>query len=84
MSLSVGDLFGTYNELKDRIADFQRVNYCKLVHRDSRTLEGAKTRVPKVVARAKPELKYYSITLKCSLGRKKHKGESSGARPRQR
>jgi len=84
MSLSVGDLFEIYNELKDRIADFQRANYCELVHRDSWTLEGAKTRVPKVVERAKPELRYYSITLKCSLGGKKHKGESSGTRPCQR
>ena len=84
MSLCVGDSFETYSELQTCIDEFEHANYWELVHRDSRTLTGAKTHAPKVVAKAKPELKYYSINLVCSFGGKKYKGEGSGARPRQR
>ena len=84
MSLSIGDSFDSYSELKDRVREFERANHTQLVHRDSRTLTAAKKWVPKVVERAKPELLYYSIHLTCVFGGKKYKQESTGVRPRQR
>ena len=38
MSLSVGDSFDSYSELKDCIREFECANHTQLVHRDSRTL----------------------------------------------
>ena len=84
MSLSVGDSFDSYSELKNRVREFERVNHTQLVHRDSRTLNAAKKRAPKVVERAKPELLYYSIHLTCVFGGKKYKQESKGVRRRQK
>ena len=84
MSLSVGDSFDSYSELKDCIREFECANHTQLVHRDSRTLTAARKRAPKVVERAKPELVYYSIHLTCMFGGKKYKSESMGVRPRQR
>ena len=50
MSLSIGDSFDSYSELKDRrVREFERANHTQLVHRDSRTLIAAKKRAPKVV-----------------------------------
>ena len=82
--LSVGDSFDSYNEFKGRVREFELANHTQLVHRDSRTLNGAKKWAPKVVERAKPDLLYYSIHLTCVFGGKKYKQESSGIRPRQR
>ena len=85
MSLSVGDSFDSYSELKDLpTREFECANHTQLVHRDSRTLTAARKRAPKVVERAKPELVYYSIHLTCMFGGKKYKNESTGVRPRQR
>ena len=38
MSLSIGDSFDSYSELKDRVREFERANHTQLVYRDSRTL----------------------------------------------
>ena len=84
MSLSVGDSFDSYSELKDCIREFECANHTQLVHRDSRTLTAARKRAPKVVERAKPELVYCSIHLTCMFGGKKYKNESTGVRPSQR
>ena len=84
MSLSVGNSFDSYSELKDCISEFECANHTQLVHRDSRTLTAARKRAPKVVERAKPELVYYSIHLTCMFGEKKYKNKSTGVRPHQR
>ena len=71
--LSVGDSFDSYNEFKDCVREFELANHTQLVHRDSRTLNAAKKRAPKVVEQAKPDLLYYSIHLTCVFGGKKIK-----------
>ena len=62
---------------------FENTNFIQLGHRDSRTLEAAKKRVPKRVEGANKELKYYSIHLTCVFGGKKYKNKSSGKRTNQ-
>ena len=48
-----------------------KLNFVQLGHRDSRTLEAARKRVPVRVDGANNELKYYSIHLTCVFGDKK-------------
>ena len=63
---------------------YERSNSVQLGHRDSRTLEAARKRVPIRVDGANNELKYYSIHLTCVFGDKKYKNKSTGKRVHQR
>ena len=79
----VGDSFTSYKHLQEKIEMFENTNSIQLGHRDSRTLEAARKRVPKRVEGANKELKYYSIHLTCVFGGKKYKNKSSGKRTNQ-
>ncbi|XP_065905426.1 uncharacterized protein [Dysidea avara] len=84
VSFEVGDTFSSYKDLKNRVEEFEKINFVQLAHRDSGTLAAAAKRAPKVVEKANKELVYYSIVLTCVLGGKKHKCEGSGVRPTQK
>ena len=84
ISFNVGDTFSSYQEFKGRVEEFEKLNFVQFTHRDSRTLEAAAKRAPKVVEKANKELVYYNIMLTCVLGGKKHKSEASGVRPNQK
>ena len=77
-TFKIGEGFSSYEELCDRIRAYEEENSVQLHHRDSRTLDSAKNRVPKKVKGAKEELKYESIQLVCSFGVKPYKSKSSG------
>ena len=47
---SVGDIFSSYTSLKERIKQYEVERSVQFTHRDSRTLEIAKKRVPVHVA----------------------------------
>ena len=76
----VGERFSTYKQLKEKVELFEKANSIQFGYRDSRTLEGAKKRIPKRVERANSELKYYSIHLTCMFGGRKFKSRSTGLR----
>ena len=80
----VGDTFSSYKEFKAHLEEFENVNFVQLTHRDSRTLNAACKRTPKIVEKANKELVYYSIVLTCVFGGKKHRSEGAGVRPRQK
>ena len=76
----VGNSFTSYKQLEEKIELYEKTNFVQLGHRDSRTLEAARKRVPKRVEGANKELKYYSIHLTCVFGGKKYKNKSTGKR----
>ena len=80
----VGESFTTYKQLEEKVKIYERSNFVQLGHRDSRTLEAARKRVPIRVDGANNELKYYSIHLTCVFGGKKYKNKSTGKRVHQR
>ena len=69
----VGESFPTYSDLEAKIRTYEVSAYVQLTHRDSRTLEGMKTRAPNRVKEANPQLLYYSIYLSCVFGGKNTK-----------
>ena len=80
----VGESFTSYKQLEEKVKIYEKSNFVQLGHRDSRTLEAARKRVPKRVEGANNELKYYSIHLTCVFGGKKYKNKSTGKRLNQR
>ena len=68
----------------EKIQCYEAERFVQLIHRDSRTLEMAKKRVPKRVALAKSDLVYYNIHFACVFGGKKYVKKGTGERPNQR
>ena len=62
-SFAVGDTFSSYDDLKKKLAEFEKSHSVQLTQRDSRTLEAAARRVPKRVKNANTALVYYSISF---------------------
>ena len=71
---TVEESFSSYKQEKVKL--YERTRFIQLVHTHSRTLEGARKRVPKRVQNAKMDLRYYSIHLTCAFGGKKYKRKS--------
>ena len=76
----IGECFSSYSDLESKVKSYEKSRSVQLTHRDSRTLEAARKRVPKRVEGANAELKYYSIHLTCLFGGKKYKSKGSGER----
>ena len=83
-SFAVGDTFSSYDDLKKKLAEFEKSHSVQLTQRDSRTLEAAARRVPMRVKNANTALVYYSISFSCVFGGKKYNSKGSGKRPHQR
>ena len=69
-SFAVGDTFSSYDDLKKKLAEFEKSHSVQLTQRDSRTLEAAARRVPMRVKNANTALVYYSISFSCVFGGK--------------
>ncbi len=80
----VGESFSSYTELEEKIKSYQKEKFVQLTHRDSRTLENARKRVPKRVEGANGALVYYTLHFACMFGGKKYKNEGTGQRIKQR
>lgn len=83
VSFAVGDCFSSYTSLSENIKQYEVEKCVQLTHRDSRTLEMAKKRVPGRVACANKDLVYYTIHFACVFGGKKYQRKASGKRPHQ-
>ena len=81
---TVEESFSSYKQLEGKVKLYERTRFIQLVHTHSRTLEGARKRVPKRVQNAKMDLRYYSIRLTCAFGGKKYKRKSLGSMTHQR
>jgi hypothetical protein len=81
---AVGECFSSYEELQQKADFYQKEKFVQLTHRNSKTLEAARKRVPKRVEIAKQALRHYSVHLACVFGDKKYKSRGSGHRPIQR
>ena len=57
----VGECFGSYQELDQRVKTYQKEKFVQLTHRDSRAFEDARKRVPKRVEGAKNGLTVFMI-----------------------
>ena len=84
MAFSVGDTFQSYEELSERIREFEAQNHLQLYHRDSITLQGAKKRAPSRVEKANVSLKYFTIDLACLFGGKGYNAKGKGLRHHKR
>ena len=73
MLFIVGETFASYARARNKKRRNKRTNVVQPVHRDSRTLEAARKRVPKRVEEANEDLHYNSINLSCSFGCKDYK-----------
>ena len=65
VGLSVGDTFATFDALAVKLKHVQHETYVQLYMRDSRTMEAAKKRMPKIAAKANSLLRYHSIQYSC-------------------
>ena len=66
----VGRKFSSMSELETAKKVYEDSHYFELWKRDVRTLTSAAKRVPKKVAKANQDLKYYSLRLTCKFGGK--------------
>ena len=82
--IEIGDKFSSFEDLKSRIATYEKEKSVQLLQRDSRTLEAARKRVPRKVEKANNSLVYYSITFCCAFGGKDYKCKSNRKRVHQR
>ena len=73
-----GQQFASFQELRDRIAEFERQSYVQLYIRRSRTIEAAMKRAPK--KSFLQELKYSEVDYACIHGGKKFASRSKGKR----
>ena len=82
VGVSVGDTFRTFDELTEKIKQVQHASFVQLYMRDSRTIEAAKKRMPKIAAKPKANslLRYHSLQYSCVFGGKCHRTESKGIR----
>ena len=77
LSFSIGEKFKTYEDLKVKIANFEKTSFIQLWKRDARTVEAAGKRIDRFM---KPELLYYQLKFCCIHGGKKFKSEGKGMR----
>ncbi|KAI0238861.1 hypothetical protein LSAT2_010369, partial [Lamellibrachia satsuma] len=80
VGINVGEKFSSFSQFSDKIKQVQDDSFVQLYLRDSRTIDGAKQRMPNIAAKANRNLKYYSVQFTCIFGGKLHKSESKGAR----
>ena len=65
VSFSVGESFSSFIEFEKKLKDYERHNAVQLSRRDSSILEAAAKRVPKRLAGAPSELRYYEVQYTC-------------------
>ena len=82
VKFTIGDIFSSFSELKDKIEDFEKANFVQLYIRRSRSIEAAAKRAPK--KQFNEELKYYEVEYSCIHGGKVFKSTSTGKRPNQK
>ena len=75
MSLQVGDLFSSFDELRTKLSEYQKENGIQLYIRDSRTVEAAKKKYRLSDKNFKQSLRYYEIKLSCIFGGKKYQSK---------
>ena len=80
VGFSVGDTFASFDELSTKIKQVENDSSVQLYMRDSRTIEGAKKRMPRIAEKANSVLRYHSLQYCCVFGGKCHKTESRGIR----
>lgn len=82
----VGAKFSSFAGFKDAIERYQQNNYVQLYISDSRTLQAAMKRVPKLAVEAPDDLTklhYYCLTYACIRGGRKHRNVGRGICPDQ-
>ena len=84
VKFNVGESFTSYKCLQEKIKQYEAEKCVQFTHRDSRTLETAKKRVPGRVACANKELVYYTIHYACVFGGKNYQNKGTGQRPHQK
>ena len=77
-SFAVGEAFGSYSELQDRISKYEQCKFVKFWKRDSRTMKAA--RVRKYLSE---DLVYYEVTFCCIHGGRPFKASGQGMRSTQ-
>ena len=81
---TVGDKFSSYDELREKISQYEQSRSVQLNHNDSRTLESARKRVPRKVEKANKALVYHYINFSCVFGGKQYRCKGHGRRPHHR
>ena len=82
--LQVGRKYGSWDLAKRAIENFQLQTCSQFYVQDSRTLAQAKKTTPRIVEKAKDQLKYTFITYSCVHGGRPFKRRpTTGTRPQQ-
>lgn len=79
-SFEIGLKFKTYEELSEKVDEYEKANMIKLWKRDSRTVQSVKKRLDRPLC---PEIKFYNILYSCIHGGRKFKARGEGKRATQ-
>ena len=77
LSFSVGDSFSTFEDLENKVKEYEGTHFVQVWKRDARTIGAAKKRLDKFL---KPELKYYELKYYCIHGGQAFKAKGKGSR----
>jgi len=80
VNIDVGELFASFAHADCKIKKYAESSFIQLWMRDTRTLTAAAKRVPKKVATARPQLKYYSVRYCCIHGGQAFRSTGHGHR----
>ena len=81
-SLKIGDSFSTFQAVTDAMKELENQEAITYWRRDSRTFEGAKSKIPNLISN--DALEYYEVKFACLKGGRSYQKKSTGARPNQR
>lgn len=73
--MKVDDKFKSFEEFSAKLNVYKKDNLVEFWVRDNRTLKAARKRVPELVSKAAPILKYYYIKFCCIHGGQKLKSK---------
>ena len=81
VEIQVGSSFSSFDDLENRITQYQEDRFVQYYKRDSRSIEAASKRAPS--KSFNPRIKYSELVYSCIHGGKKFKSKSKGYRPQQ-
>ena len=76
-SFVVGETFRSFEEVENRIKEYEKANYVQFWKRDARTVKNAQKRLNRPLH---DRIKYYEITFCCIHGGKRFTSKGEGKR----
>ena len=77
VSFSIGETFKTFEEVQQKVQQYEKSTSVQFWIRDSRTIEAAQRRIDRPL---NSSLKYYEVVYACIHGGRKFKSQGKGRR----